>query len=508
MKAEVLYLIGVQSPVAKISHKHEALEFSISNFGRENLREKLFDEINLYWEKQPPQIQDKIFQVYKEMYMIFENPWGSDDDKGILTEKVKQLIALHDLNEVEDWVCYQSCIIIPPFNENYQHSIDNNTSREKTYTRPDYVKLVVLSLVLRTMVPIWGEYIVRNRKESGTLYKEFNAFHLINTSAIRHSLALEKLKVYVEHIVDDDKHNASIILNSISSEDYPEWLLGLLCIRRLCIGDISGENPTMNLITYIYKYIIQKLRTSENRFDDKVKDKEIREGGNISDENKSSTLERYKIPGDISPGEITALEFSIHDPYKVASKLSCYVDPNFLQKSLETTNVLMYNPIAKFQVDLLRWIMKPVISPKGVLHIGTPTIVRSLAVAESVLWARGHKYLALLITARPMTNKGEFNISPTEAKHKVPKELMEELDKYYPYQQVTTVKGVIKNINPVIEAIDLVVENMITHSLILTAREELIQEVFNTNIRRIVIKDNIRTDLAKLIIELGARSGI
>ena len=94
--------------------------------------------------------------------------------------------------------------------------------------------------MLRCMIPIWGEYISSTRQETGTRHKEFYAFQLLNNSNISKSVPMVKLCNYVEAIVGPDKYNNVNTLNGISSEDFGYWLLSLVCVRRLCVGDIRG----------------------------------------------------------------------------------------------------------------------------------------------------------------------------------------------------------------------------------------------------------------------------
>ena len=56
---------------------------------------------------------------------------------------------LHELIDIKNFLSMKTDIIIPStFTTEYTHSVDNNTSREKTYTQNDYMQLITLSTVL------------------------------------------------------------------------------------------------------------------------------------------------------------------------------------------------------------------------------------------------------------------------------------------------------------------------------------------------------------------------
>ena len=63
--------------------------------------------------------------------------------------------------------------------DTFVHSDERPMTRDKTYTKPDYVKLIGLTLALRPMIPIWGEFIERTHKETGTSFKEYYAYLLM-----------------------------------------------------------------------------------------------------------------------------------------------------------------------------------------------------------------------------------------------------------------------------------------------------------------------------------------
>lgn len=511
MFAKAVVLLSSTAPEVKLEHKGEELSFTISVFGRASFQAEydVFSYINQYWASLPEQEQDEIFAIYREIQFGFDNIWSNNALSDYLSDRVKLLLDKHDLDKVYDWVRYKSDINIPStFVADYSHSLDNNTSREKTYTQMDYIRLVTLALVMRTMIPIWGQYIHVNRKEIGTLFKEFYAFQLLNKSDIVHSVPIEKLKVYIDNIVGQDKYDPNNTLKGISSEDFGYWLLSLVCVKRLCIGDLRGLDPNMHMITFIYKFIKQKVQNSDNNFENVVKEKVLDDKSSDA-ENKVSTLERYRIKTNISPGEIVELEFALRDIYNVSSKLTCLIDFDMLDRSLQTSLALLNERIVDPQMILLRWIFKPVISPMGILHLNKPTIVRALGALESILWARGHKYLAILASAHPISSDSELVLSPVDAKMRVPEELAARIEELYPFTKTVAGKKTgTKTVNLCNKAIDNVANKFMTYSWRATAADALLEEVFGNTSRKIPIRPDIKTDLTKLVIELGSKSWI
>lgn len=511
MQATAHTLLSNTVPEVRLEHNGESLSFSISVFQRANFQSEydVFDYINRFWSSLRPELQDEIFGIYKQIQYGFETLLSKKDLFDFLQVKVAELLEAHNLENVQNWIAYSSDINVPDrFDQEYSYSLDNNTSREKTYTRGDYSKLVALSVLLRCMVPVWGEYISNIRQEAGTMYKELDAFQLINRSKVSRCEAIHKLHVYIVNIVGADNSDPNNILNGICAEDFGYYILALTCIRRLCIGDVRGTTEGTNLITYIYKYIIQRIRNGDNNYENVVKEKKF-DDRTPDGENKISTLERYKIKTNVSLGEIVELEHSVRDMREIACKLSynLAMEPFRVDNSLMTSEDLMTRQLQEPQLTLLRWVFKPVISPKGLLYLPKPVIVQALGALEAILWARGHKYLAILASAYSLEDSKEMVISPVDSKMRVPIELTEELGRIYPFTRtVNAKKSQNKEINLSAAAIDTMTDNLCMYNWRSTASEEMLQEVLGNTSRKLPIKPDIKLDLTKLVIEIGSRS--
>lgn len=496
-------------PEIVISHGQENIVWNIISFDRSIFNEvDLFSHINRYWESFPEQQQQSIFDTYKEIRILFDEIWDRNKLTLELYGLVARLLDAHDFNDAKHWVLFHSGVYLPADLKNeYNLSANNPGSREQTYLRDDYVKLVTLTLILRTLIPVWGEFISRTRQEAGTNFKEFYAFQLICKSKLAYCDAIEKLTTYIEYSIIPDKSKSASIIGGISTESFPTWILGLVLVRRLCLGDISGVNQKATLVTLIYKFITQRIKGNDNNFAGMVKDKIFDESGSDNDSNISK-LEGYRAKQEIPAGDIILLEYAMRDIYAIAKKLAPTMDPSVITRALETTLVLNENKIYDPQIVILQWVMKPVISPRGILYLCKNTIVRLLALCQCVLFHRGHHALAGLCTSVVNTNINEIQITGVDSRARIPKELLEELLIYYPFtKRVGGKQKVLKPINQAVVAIDTVADQFSSYDWVLTVDESLIPLVTEGgNSRRYVIQHNFKIILAKLVIEIAKRN--
>ena len=210
-----------------LKHNGEELYWSLKFIDRTSVaKDQMFNEINAYWNSRPVAEQDEIFNVYKEIRNAFDQMHA---DQTILTNILKPLVAklldLHPMESIQHWVDFKSNIIIPnDISECYFEEENPSCTRERTYIRSDYKQLVLLAVILRTMLPIWGEYINQTQKETGTTWKEYYAFQLLSQSHLfngfytnDYSQPVERLRMYINGILGTEKNIPTVIFGGISS---------------------------------------------------------------------------------------------------------------------------------------------------------------------------------------------------------------------------------------------------------------------------------------------------
>lgn len=512
MKAEIINLLSPTSkPAIKVSHGDGELEFRISSFTTKPFQDvDVFAQINQFWAGLSLQEQDYIFSLYKRIYDQLSIDYEALVYLQDLNNTVAELLNFHDYERIRHWVVFVSNIVIPAsFADEYKPAENKKTSREQTYTRGEYIGLVCLAIIFRTMIPVWGEFITLSRQETGTRFKEHRAFRLCSKANVLHSEPYEKLKLYIDLAIGDDNQNKDNIIDGISSEDFPDWMLAMVFVRRLCIGDLTGIGnvPEANLVTSVWKFVTQKIKPPESGSDMPIKDKDYEDGG-MDPSEKHSVLERYKIKHNISIGDVTILEYSVSNLAAIAFRLSQAMTPELLERSVNSAQVLNTISLRDPQITLLRWVMKPVISPQGILYLSKPSIVNLMGVMQAVLWARGFNFLALLSTCYADISSEELRVSGMDSRAQLTKERRNRLDELYPYMKNTgSRRSGQKPVNMAIRSIDTLVENLSMYSWKLSADSGLVESVVGPNpTQRLAVPYNIRNDVADLVITIGSQS--
>lgn len=508
-------IISALSPNAmlEIHHKGVVVPFSIRSIGKVNFQNpkdpsfNVFDQLNGYWSSLSESTQDQLFKVYENIANEIGSAWSISSMAEALIELSRQLMEFHHLEDIQSWLYATNAIILPgDLVAEYQHSVDHNTSPEKTYTRREYMDLVTMSIALRAMLPVWGEYILHIRGEIGNDFKEFDAFNLLNNSYIVQSPAMAKLKLYIERIIEKNPSPPDNVLNGITTADLPRWMLSLVVIKRLCLADVRGVNQDEHLCRLIYRLLAQRTDNTSGNFQDKVRLKEPREGTD-GGMDKTSALERFKTPAPYSIGNIVELEVWLKDLMGAAEKLAMGIDPELVRRSVESAQALHSASCLDMQVTLMRWVFKHIVSPRGMMCLSPDHIINAIGVSQAVLWYRGHKYLSILQSACPITSDEGMTVSPVSSRERISQDRQEVIAKLYPYDRPNGKKqSTVKTINSCVQGIDILVEQMSMYSWRPTADEQLVTEALGSNVRRITIRSDIRNVIADLAIELGQRS--
>lgn len=510
-----------------MTHRNREIRWDISPFERTRLDVNddpssvdVFKHINDYWSKLPESEQDEVFEIYGRIRYILDEALSLDQVTADLQPQIAELLDKHhDLGRVHDWCWFYSDLTVPhDVKDAVNFEEGGSNTADKTYLKPDYKKLVALAVTLRTMIPIWGEFIFRTRNECGTTYKEYYAVRLLNYSKIMSSDGIEKLTNYIMKQLPTEQSAAGAVLGCISSDDLPSFMLARVLVRRLCVGDISGTNPNVNILTFIYKYIRQKNSNnrgsqrlgSSSNFQDNIREKFPEAGGDSDDgENKLSKLEGYMIQEELSRGDVQTIRYFLENSNLVLQYIQPDMNMELLQQSVQSVQALEREIIDPAQLTILQWVLAQAISPEGLATVNKKGLLKAIAIVQAVLWQRGHFEIAALCSAYSKQSE-DHQIFTVEKGARLTRDLQEQLSLLFPYSRRASGKSKIaKQRNPAIEAIDKIADGLSSREWVVTIPDQWLPQIGNEiGNRRFVTPYDIKIKLANLIISLLARRTI
>lgn len=513
MKIEIIKNNTLGAFQILLSHGEESSRWDISAYARTSDRAasldtgQMFEEINAYWATLPPSQQKAIWEIYQEVKEILETDFALSTIHLRLQKCVKRLYDLMPMHEIHKWFHFHGRVRIPTTLKEHYGPQD---PQDRTYLRGDYVDLVVLAIALRPMVPIWGAYISSTKKETGSTFKELMALSLLYQCYLVHAPSFNRLKTFVEASVKhsmDQGPSPTAVLGGMGSTELPDWVFALTMVRRLAVGEISAPDDSSHIITNVYQYISNTLKSMDRKFGGKFGGKvsEKMQPTSGSEEDKTSVVEMYKVKQEVSDGDLVIVNVYTENPFEMALRVEPALDLKRVEQCLQAVKALENLPLQPHQITLVQWVMAACLPVRGIQLLMKPALLRAIAVTQAVLWHWEFHDLAALASASPLINARDVMVAGLESRTRIPKDLMAQLEQLYPhYQQQRGKQTTPRQVNVAARAVDAFCD-LVTRSdwqlhvptdlLVLTSRHE--------NTKKLVIPGDIRALLAKLIIKIA-----
>ncbi|WP_233875078.1 hypothetical protein [Paraburkholderia adhaesiva] len=501
-----------------LEHDGKTIEWNITEFKNivKNLDYDVFEQINQYWARMPSAKQDEAYRVYDEIRDVFRECYETHTLIRRLQGLVVALCELHPLEDIRHWISFASNLRCPDdVKDEFVEYVMPGT-RSGTYLRDEYEWLVALSIALRVIFPVWGEFIARIRAEVPTGWKEFYAWQLLSPTALGQSSAMERLQGYVKywsragagrHDVEKSAH----VFKGISTEDYPTLLMALVLVRKLTVADVRGLDTSSNLVSCVFTFIRHKTRPgSEGGFNAIIKEKKETETYGQDIENQQSRLEACKEKMPIADGKIAPIRYYARDMRHIARQIAPDMPPEYLEMSFDSVKALEHIRERKVQMVLTMYVLqyRKQLQARALFHLPRASLLQAIAVAQAVYWHRGYRELAALVSALPVSDADVVYLGSLEARSKIPVTMISELERLFPFRRIPGGKQKSGRVQTSAEdAIDRVVSQLGETGWRLTLPSEWVAELTrNPRERHYAVPGNIRIQLAQLTIALASRS--
>lgn len=497
-------LLEQSSIITATAMDGRVLSFDVSIYDRTRLNKvvNVFNEINEFFDSLSDDEKVDIFNLYESMY---NELYGLNDINSLtknLTEIVGKLYSIINFQRIEMWfnMNAKSKFIIP---ETVYDEYGPDDPPDRTYLKRDYIKLVILAISLRPMIPIWGEYITRVRDQVGNEYKEYAAMRLMSrANSVLDSEPMKKLSVYVFRSIVNDQRTVAAIFGGLGTAELPDYLLALVVVRRLSVGEVHASVEYGNVITNIYGFLTGALKDLPRKFGGDITEKHRDLDG--EEEDAESIAESYKVKSDVSPGDVYQLSRYTQDVKEMMKRLDPTVNDAMLYACQKHITSISSNNIEKFQIVLCQWIVKPVMSPLGLLYLDKLSFLNILIICQCYLWQRQFYTLAALLTSSRFEEPGAV-VYTTETRLRIPNNLVDKLVDiykiYHPMEYKEVDRSLIRKLNIGCKAVRALAKEISGKKYQLNSPEELLINIQGVGTgARITAPGDLAEQLANLAI--------
>lgn len=240
----------------------DVLEFQANLWNRTGLDKDVFDPqldatistdifstYNMWWETQSLEKEMVAKRLYTSIVDVFDQQLSANETNKQLYTYVEDIILLHDWKSFREFFVDTVKLNFEVYKKEKLEA--NDTSIDTTYFTEASVDLVVFSIMVKSLMPVWGLYYYNYKIKLGSEFAMLYSVYLVRTEALTSNPAWVKLHLLV-HTVADKKIKANLgysITNDIGSEEQPDLILTLVLLKKVCNFDplIVGDSIIRNV---------------------------------------------------------------------------------------------------------------------------------------------------------------------------------------------------------------------------------------------------------------------
>lgn len=497
----------------RVTHKEEFIEFFLSSIINKKNKNDFNEDnhfylLNSYLDYKGEQFKDVYFNILKTAYMQLyeeERKRNFDDIPAYIIEPILNLITLEDVLKF----IKTTNIIIPPkaLCDEFIEAEDgeNKNTRIQTYIKEDYIELVAMAVIIKATIGPICHYGYLMKNDINGLNICYVLIHFYKSHPFFDSPPMVKLLQVMEKLIFlplDSKEDIStkVISNNLPEEELPLLMLSIVIIQKIALSSFTKENDDNNIVKTIYNYVKNKTK-SEGDVSKNIKNKTAMVDADNSGD-KESIIESHRLPCDLPKGFVVELNWSVSSTEAIIKQLPSsmlpYIDLELINQAKEFASKLNNFVVSQVQIDIISHVFKKIIDPRAIPYLKLENLLNLFCVGFSYLYKLNFKELAILLFSRIVQQDTNIYISTTN-RTKIPKELKDELDVYFPYKRVISSS---KIVNIAEESINLMTNELISNPWMPVVNEKILSELNGSCIQDKIVPGNIKIILANFYINV------
>lgn len=354
------------------------------------LNDSVFTVLNEYWKTIPKEQLSRFESIYRNIKIVFNDR----DDPHIANQRLKplvgELLSLFNWQQFRLWCLLHGNMFL---DSGVKETLDDKDRVGLTYYTEDYTDAVVFSTMLKSVLPIWGDYHEELTESIGKFYVHIEAINLIRSPYVSNIPAMLKLESYIECFTEIKiKRPGYSLMSGIGTEEIPAFLLSLALIKKVAIFNV--QDPDGNIVKNVYHLLsercieITKVRPNEKKDVDT-------EGSDLA------IADRYKIVQRVPPAFSTMVEYYTSNVFKIAYDIDPRIPPELVDKY--NKSVLPSLRFLNLHLPIIGLVTGEVIKARTLKLIPGYALLNVIRAVSAVLEFWGYLEIAELLTVTPTT---------------------------------------------------------------------------------------------------------
>ena len=422
--------------------------------------EGTFDYVNAYIQSLTPQQQAGVMDWFSRVHVAFYNTVMSMHED-ILETAFSNFLQLNGLDphSVTEWLKIN--LPAPNLMREYSPDEEGIYSRAKTYIYQEYVELAGLSLYMKMLLPVFGEYIRRSQikfKADGDSvmdgliqpYIEQRLLSLMRPM-FTHLNAVDRLERFIAISTANAATDLTemVISKKISEEDLPDYMLAAILARKLPSGAMFGNESNhlaSRLATSIRSLIAPTGRETYRLTTEGV----FKEGSEDVKGVYDDTYAHYSL----SAGQIAIIPYSATEEYLLPIlKLDVQLYKRLLNEALKQAPYLNM-----FHTCVISSVMAKHFTPVILSHCDAVSLLK-LAVMTHMLIVDEFPDIAQLVLASPKIVDGKV-LADHVSLNKLNGVAIKQLEQAFPIMKNRNTLYITAHIEEIREAVQFVWQSL------------------------------------------------
>lgn len=385
-----------------------------------------FNILNGYVNYKGDSYKDQLFNEYSKIFdLLIEYMEASDRESDNIRRKFKiqldNIITKFDITDIENYITNVNKIPIPITLKpafDMQLEYDGMMSKAQTYTIPDYKRLLAMIVVIKAVYGPLGQLIFGS-DENITKYPELQMLDILRETSLKDEIGFRKLRLYVNTIVEktfdkEKKADEKVIALGLSLDQIPDFYLSKILFTRVIIMDMLANTDKWDIVKHIFKDVSSKIKNSGSQAET-IMNKNVASGNETDDDDKESVVESYRIASELTPGITVELNFVTDTVDMILKQLPLSIRANLkdndIKEGMLLASKLAPSDITNTHINILGFLFKTIIDPRGLKYLGATNIFNLIAVAYAMLKLYETNQIAyLIVSKRVMVGELDNNI--------------------------------------------------------------------------------------------------
>lgn len=497
------------------NNQEHKIEFVLSSLISRRNRIDITDDnqmvlLNAYLDYKGLEYKTKLFDIMLNSFKILQDYIMEQDLSRLPILAIHNILDYINIEDICNYIEYDYMLSPPDIlKKEYSYDLeeDGKGSRIQTYLIKDYYELISLAVVMKILLGPLAHFYYIKQNSIVSIHKEYILLHFIKTHNILEYPAIHKILGLIERLIlqnntTDDISNIRILEKQISKPELPYYILAVILIQKISLSTIVDDNNNNNIITNIYNYINNKLKSTADT-SKSIRNKFANLDNDTDGGEQSSYLENYKLFTQLNKGNEVEFNFATSSIEMIMKQLPVkqleVIDRQVVNDAYIFYQKLLGHRLDYLHIKIISCIFKSIIDPRALSYLNINNVINLYSVAFAYLYGLGYKELALLLCTRvDNIYQDTINITSNINKSRLAPEIKTKLYELFPYEKIINKDT---SINIAEEEINNISVRLMNQTLIPLADDNYIESILGSkNFSSIYYKD-IRTMLANFIIQ-------